>query len=315
MIKKRKDNMSRKKRVLVLYAADVPEYVQNNQVFIEKLNQGFHDDDVVVEGHNFHDIQLSFVTGHIEARIFSSQEPLNVFDFVFFKAYFRFQEVAVSIATYLQQEHIKFVSTELLSYISQTKLSEYARLARANLPIVKTLYLDIEHYVPSYDTVVSTLGTPFIFKAIDASRGDDNHLIHSSAQLKEAIRTHTSPTASFVAQEYIENDGDLRIVVLGRKITMVIERRKTEGTHLNNTSRGASARLLSPSSLPAKYARIARKAAALVHPGKAGVDMMIDKNSGEPVILEVNASPQAATGTYLDEKVSMYCKYINNMLK
>lgn len=301
-----------RKRILIISSAEKPEAISYNDTFVKALNDGVGDD-IAIEWHNYHDFIVRMDTDELDIRLVDTQEPLSTFDFVYFKSFFRYHDQAVAIAAYLKRTGTPFVSSELLSYVPLTKLSQLVRLALGSLPIAKTIYLSIDKYVEHYDDIVAELGLPFIFKATDGAGGRDNYLIRDKQQLIDAV-AEGQPN-HFITQEFIENDSDLRIIVLGKEPRMVIKRTRSGDTHLNNTSQGADARLLAIDQLSDEDRKIALKAAELMGRETAGVDLMYELGTGKPYILEVNASPQIGTGAFTDEKIAMYCKYFDNVVK
>lgn len=300
------------KRILIISSAEKEEAISYNDTFVKALNEGV-DENITIEWHNYHDFVIRLGTDSLDISLVETGESLSVFDFVYFKSFFRYHDQAVAIATYLKHIGKPFVSSELLTYVPLTKLSQLVRLALGSLPIAKTIYMSIEKYVEQYDNLVMELGTPFIFKATDGAGGRDNYLIRNKEQLAQAV-AEGQPN-HYITQEFIENDSDLRIIVLGKEPQMVIKRTRSGDTHLNNTSQGADASLVDVSTLSEYDREIALKAAALMGRETAGVDLMYELGTGKPYILEVNASPQIGTGAFTDEKIAMYCKYFNNVVK
>lgn len=301
------------RRIAVFSTADDTTRKQYNQTFVSELNTRLQSDDIVVEWFHYHDVRIDFAPGSVDVRILRTGEQLAAYDFILFKSYKRYAEQATTIAAYLDETNVPYVCSELRSYLPTSKLTEAVRLARHNLPIAQTLYMAKKAFLLHYDEVVETLGVPFIFKTIDGKGGSDNYLIHDRAELEECLQHAQSE--EWIAQRFIENEYDLRILVVGKEIRLVIERRRGEGTHLNNTSQGAQATLLEPAALPEKEAQLALEAAAVMGREIAGVDLMYETGTGRPIILEVNASPQVATGAFTDEKLGVYCEYFKNVLK
>lgn len=300
------------KRILILASAEDAESTQINDNFVARVQAGI-DDDVQIEWHNYRDICIWFKTGTIEVSLLSTGELLSMFDFVYIKSFFRYSEYAAAIAAYLDQQHIPYVCTELRNHIALTKITQFVRLSHAGIPIAKTLLLHPAHYVAQYDRVVERLGLPFIFKSTDGSGGDENYLINSQAELEAAIAAH--PSLHFVAQSFIANDSDLRVLIVGNNIELIIKRTRAGESHLNNTSQGGAAELVNVDSLPEAHRQLALKAANVMEREVAGVDLMFESGTGDPYVLEVNASPQIGSGAFMDEKVAIYCKYFINMVQ
>ncbi len=300
-------------KILILASTDYAEGIRYNDQFTEKLNDTLEQEGHI-EWHNYHDIGLEFGTNHERAFLIASDIDLDIFKYVYFKSYFRFVEQAAAIAEYLRYKKIPFSSKELNYYVAFTKLTQLARLAHSGLPIPQSIFMQMSAYRDSYSQLVEKLGTPFIFKAIDGSLGKNNFLISDKRKFNKVLKKHAK--SSFIAQRYIPNDSDLRLIILKDQIQLIIKRqRNRESGHLNNTSKGAKAYLVSIDDLSSKNQTIALEAARIMNRDVAGVDLMFHDITGEPYILEVNASPQIASGAFTEEKLKVYSIFFKNMLK
>lgn len=301
------------KRVLVLSSAESAQNRSLNDEFVAGINQQFGGE-MQVEWAHYTDIGFHFNDGNIEAFWTVNGESLPKYDLAYFKSYYRYVENALSLVEYFKQVGTKFVCSELENGVSFSKLSQYARLSNENLPIPPTVFIPRPVLDNQFDTLVSRLGLPFVMKATDAKGGAANFLIHDSTEYAQALGKY--PDLEFVAQSYIPNDGDLRIIVLDHNIELVIRRQRNDNsTHLNNTSQGGQATLIDPSTLDPEVIAYVVQAAKRLAREVAGVDLMFASNSGKPYILEVNASPQVASGAFPTEKVEKYGNFLNNMLK
>jgi glutathione synthase/RimK-type ligase-like ATP-grasp enzyme len=121
----------------------------------------------------------------------------------------------------------------------------------------------------------------------------------------------------FVVQQYIPNDCDYRVLVFGGEVKAVMRRsRQSDDTHVNNTSAGGQGDMVALSDFPGEWQTIALKAAAAVNRSDlAGVDIIVDTETGKPYVLEVNKSPQIETGSNIDAKTSIFVDYIVGKLR
>ncbi|HEX7368316.1 MAG TPA: ATP-grasp domain-containing protein [Candidatus Saccharimonadales bacterium] len=300
------------KRILIFSSAEEDYAVRLNDDFVAELNKRTSDE-VHIEWHNYHDIRLVFGSDKLEAYIQSTDTPLSALQFVYFKSYFRYSEQAASVAAYLSSVHVPFVCSELTQYMPMTKLTQFTRLALDGAPIAPTIYLDRGIFAESYSYLTRELGSPFIFKSTDGSGGRENYLVHDKSELQGALREN--PELQFVAQRFIANESDLRVLIVDRTIQLIIKRTRVDGSHLNNTSQGGHADLLPLEQLSPEHQNLALHAAALMNREIAGVDLMFEVGTGQPYILEVNASPQIGSGAFTDEKLKIYSNYFENVLK
>lgn len=299
-------------KILIISSAELEENIAANDAFVERLNARLSSH-CELEWQNYRNIGLEISDGVLRAFIASDGRDIHDnFKAVYFKSYFRYHEQATSIAEAMQEHHTPFVGNELKHYIPAYKLSQMSRLARGGIRIPHTLYLPLEHYESNFENIVAKLGTPFIFKAIDGSTGDHNYLVKSKQQLVKIINENTN--INYMAQAFISNESDLRVLIVGGKIRLVIERRRMDdSTHLNNTSQGAEAHLLDINDLNESLQNLSLHAAEIMERDIAGVDVMLEKDTGVPYILEVNASPQIATGAFDAEKTALYAQFFKEL--
>ncbi len=298
------------KRILVLSSAEAPETVEANQVFVREIEARLKD--TKVETCHYRDIALFIVPGHITATRISTSDSLSGYDLVYFKSFYRYSEQAYAIADFLRQESIKYICHELDHAISFSKLTQYTRLARRNLPIIPTVFVERQSWTQGADIIASQFGFPCVFKAVDAKGGDANYVVNGADELLKVVEQHTG---NFVAQQLVPNEYDLRLLVANGEVKRIIKRQRTdESSHLNNTSKGAEASLVPVEEVDESTRRISREAAAEFSREIAGVDIMTNSQTGEVVILEVNASPQVATGAFTDEKLTVYADLFTHLI-
>ena len=185
------------------------------------------------------------------------------------------------------------------------KLSQMVTFQHRGLPVPRT--------VASWDNetlkclALAELSFPMIVKANNAMQGSDNHLVHTKHEL-DAILNGSSE--QYVAQEFIPNDGDYRVLFNGySQPPLIFKRQKIEGSHLSNTSKGSEAQLQTPDAL-GDGVSIALEAAKAVNRKFTGIDIMQNNVTNEWVLLEANVNPALATGVFRDTKAELYAKMI-----
>jgi len=300
-------------KILVISSAESEETISINDAFVARLNSKLSGT-AELEWHNYQNIGIRMDTGEIEAFIVSTGMKAHEYSAVYFKSYFRYHEQAIAIAESLQAHRTKFIGSELQRYIPMHKLSQMARLARNNFHLPKTLFLPVQKCAEKYDMFVSELGKEFVFKAIDGSTGNDNYLVKTKSQFDRIVKENTSK--QFIGQSFVPNKSDLRLLVVGGKLELAIERRRIDdNTHLNNTSQGARATLLDLDNIPAGLEDLALRAATVMDRDIAGVDVILETDTNVPYVLEVNASPQIASGAFEDEKLKIYAEFFRGLAK
>lgn len=260
----------------------------------------------------YDDLQIDMgSTGSIDVMIIKTRESLRDYDLIYFKTYFKYAEFAAAIAEYAQMYDINFIDSEVAHYHARTKLSQYARLVRSGLPIPRTLAVTHLRLGEQFDEYVSELGLPFVLKDAAADKGESNFLIKNADDFARAVKQAEKDEAYYLAQKFIPNDGDFRFVVLDKNVYLVIERtNQSTTTHLTNTSKGAHARLVPLDEIPSHTKVLAVQAAIAMGREVAGVDLMQGREDAQWYVLEVNTSPQLASGAFVDEKAEMLAKFL-----
>lgn len=268
------------------------------------------DDQYRTEVASFSD--LSFFADGKKSRVWHSHKGYDIadFDLVVFRRVGDDIEKAISAAHYLCLKKVPFID-QYLSTQGKGKLAcVFIRVAN-NLPVPRTFYSNMEGYKKHFKDL-PPFNYPFVIKADNGSKGRDNYLVNSYDELIGILDNNRG--IDMVSQEYIPNDGDMRILVLNNKVCMAILRKGKGDSHLNNTSQGGSASLVPLSQLSKKIISDCLRAVDLEKLQVAGVDVVIDRNTNRHYFLEVNRAPQLATGAFIEEKLKAYSDMISEIL-
>ncbi len=180
-------------------------------------------------------------------------------------------------------------------YITSQILEEYG------LPVPKySLVPDIKFL----DTALEIVGNkfPLIVKLISGTQGIGVSIVDSYASLKSVYQTikKLNPDSEILIQEKIDADFDVRIQVLVKKFNPLKEksgnrvilgcmkRESVKDDFRTNYSLGGK---VDSYEITPELEQLAFDATTAVGCHWSGVDIMIDKNTNKPYILEVNSSP------------------------
>jgi glutathione synthase/RimK-type ligase-like ATP-grasp enzyme len=156
---------------------------------------------------------------------------------------------------------------------------------------------------------------PFIIKTIDGSMGEDNYLVTNDSELKGVVSKHKD--VLFIAQEFIPDEFDYRVIVVDGDPKLVIKRARTNpDTHLNNTSQGAEGTIIPIEQMHKEVLDMAVAAAVAVRrPYFCGVDIIQNTETKEHYVLEVNKTPQMETGSNTEHKVEILTDFFSKKLE
>jgi len=200
------------------------------------------------------------------------------------------------LANYLNRKYnIRIVNKKYIEDLYMCMLSDqphYLANLDNNLPIPKT---HIIHNVNSVKTLGDFIKYPLISKVSGirgmGSKGKGVFKLNSKEELKDHIREYKDLAERFIIREYIENEGDVRIYCIGYKAIGAMLKKAPEGDFRNNISLGGTGYTFDLNKNP-EIKKIAEQAAKSVKTEIAGVDIIIEKGTNKPYILEINSGPQ-----------------------
>ena len=297
-----------KKQILVLFSYDV--YPSGQRAFIghgDLLNEKNTHPEIEYVKSELDNLIFMFVDGKLSVTDHRTGKDIADFEDVFFQKWFALPQHALAAARYLSHRGRPFVSSEILQQNAFTKLTEMIELAIACVSYPDSLCASPTNFLELAESGKLPFEYPFIIKDIGGSGGSDNHLVEDQAQL-EAILANAPVSRSYIAQEFIPNEFDYRITVMGGEIAYVLKRSRQGDSHRNNTTQGGAAIFMEPNELPAEVRAEALKAANVLGRNDfAGVDMIV--NDDGQWVLEVNKSPEIQLGVGTERKRELLTDY------
>ncbi len=301
--------MKKTEKILILFVKrKTKAHKDGKHTFVEAIKQHLPAS-ISVEYSFYDDLVYSIIDG--KAQIFDTKNNRDIkdYDLVNFRFWHGAGEQAGACAEYLKKNNVIFYDREVGDFRSKSKLSEYFRLWAKGIPIPDTLFCR-EHVLDDALKLHPEFKFPLIVKDIDASKGKNNFLVSSKTKIRDILLDY--PENSFVIQNFIPNDGDYRVLVYGRSIAGVIQRKRTSNkTHLNNTSQDGEAIFIDAVEFDDKFKKLAIKAASVFKRQIAGVDLIVDSKTNKISVLEVNNTPQIDTGTFVENKVHALAEYFS----
>jgi len=301
----------KKKKVLVLVSKrPVSPDSMNWHGLTEWLNE-LLGENVIVDISALSD--LVYVAGEV-STIYDPEKGYDIadFDLVVMRTVGKELECAIAVAHYLAAKNVRFTDSYTYTQGRGKLACSFACVANG-LPVPQTVYAKPKLLLEAIQN--SDLEYPLILKADQGKKGKDNYLITSKTELQKALANCAKREIEVIAQEFIPNDGDYRILVLDGKPAFALFRQSAGKTHLTNTSQGGTASKIAIESLDPELVTDAVHAAALEALEVAGVDVVVDKNTSKYYFLEVNRAPQIPTGAFANEKMTAYAQMIKGYLQ
>jgi glutathione synthase/RimK-type ligase-like ATP-grasp enzyme len=258
------------------------------------------------------DLHIEIIDNKLQVTESMTGKKLDQFDLVYFELWLKSPQQALAAATYLERRGRPFIGHETLNVLCSTKIGELVRMSDSGLPLPRTFMSSLRETLRVFKQKNPPLEYPFIAKAADTFGGQMNYLVKSYSQLKKALQAH--PEQFFVLQEFIPNDCDYRILIMGGEVQFVLQRTAGGAGHINNTSAGGEGKLVPINSLTEPVLHDALRAAGLtLRSDFAGVDVLLDKNTGQHYILEVNEAPAIQMGAEPEQKIAIFLRRLREM--
>lgn len=292
------------KVLIVTIGVERADRSQTLKTFTEGLNTtGDVFDYAVIQ-----DVLFRIIDGLLSISL-NGQELHEAYDRIHLRNHDKYTDYANAIRVYCDAHGIRMINRadSVLPYFG--KLSQGALLATNNIPTpdLLTMYGNTELLS---QLIQAHWAYPFVLKHNEGIRGVDNFLIKDQAELEQVLQ-EVKP--GFVAQPFIKNTGELRVLTFGYDAPPLVFRKfAVEGAYLNNTSQGGNSELMDAAAVQPDMLQDAMRAVKLMGREIGGVDVLLAAE-GSHRILEVNSTPAIASGVYLEEKQNFYRQYFQTL--
>jgi len=282
-------------------------YYQKYIDFFKKSANAINDD-IVVGLSLIDDLIISVGDGKFSIYDAKNQNDLNEYNVIFIRgdSFRGYMDAVGSINEYAHLNKIIIIN-DYSNVRDSSKLLQAVHFHQLDIPVARTLL--VTSAVLNNEAQLGW-NFPCIMKAAHGSHGNDNFVVNNMNDVKSILENQ--PDKHFVLQRFIPNNGDYRILIIGDGI-LVIGRSAVEGSHLNNTSQGGEAVLVSVDQLPKVVIDNAKLIMKHFGMTVAGVDVIADKNTNEFFFLEVNAQPQLMSGAFVAEKEKLISKLLSSL--
>jgi RimK family alpha-L-glutamate ligase len=182
------------------------------------------------------------------------------------------------------------------------KLRQAEFYSQQQLPLPKTIFTNSKNF----DFLVKNISLPFIAKPIVGSKGNNVFLINDKAQFQKFCNKF--PLTDFIFQKYIPNDGDFRLLCVGKKFIGGYKRIPKKGEFRANIAQGGSGKIIKLNPL---LINLAEKVSRITKIEILGIDFIQSKTTKSYYLMETNGIPQwqgfkKTTGINVAEKIIDY---------
>lgn len=191
---------------------------------------------------------------------------------------------------------------------------DYLRQTESKILYPKSFVIFSEN---ALERVIKEMRFPLILKVAEGRQGKGVFKIGSKNELYNKVKELLTRVESLVVREFIPNDGDIRVFTVGYKAIGAMKRIPTKkGEFRSNISLGGRGEKFDLN----KYSNIndiAEFLSKLTMTEIAGVDIVVNKLTGEAYVLEINPGPQFTgfekyTGVNAAKEIIKYFEKLSN---
>ena len=219
--------------------------------------------------------------------------PIEHYDLIYFCGLYRRQWDWFLLGDYLAKKTRVVIvnkneTTNNKFWLTTTYCWEYLKQIEAGIDFPKTSMIN---HLNSVDYAIKDFGFPVIVKGVPSSQGKAVFLCHTVDEIKKVVRENNFEYASFIIREFIPNQGDIRVFIVGHKAVGAMLRQAKPGDFRNNISQGGNGRVFDLIRNP-QVKKMAEDISQITKLAIAGVDIMLHLETNKPYLLEINGSPQ-----------------------
>ena len=258
-------------------------FFANNQHLLDDLRHRLANEQIESTAASYTDLEFTLDGDDSSIKLRSTGEDLSNFDVIIniSTPAHKLIHIYSSLACYCRKKGIKIIDDNFTN--TSGKLYEMWRLWEKGVPVPKTAFGDISHL----SRKLIDFGGVGVLKVTHGAKGKENYLVHSTDEIAQ-ILSDKSPY-DYILQNFIPNTGDYRVVAFDYEPKLAIHRSASGTDHRNNTSLGAQANVVE---ITTELAQIARAAAEA---------------------LDINRTPQFASGSFLNEKYASLRDYLRSL--
>ena len=226
----------------------------------------------------------------------------------------------LDIISTLEKHSICVVNSRQTINVCADKYRTSLRLSDYGIKQPKTVLVsDPEKSALAFDKLDTDF--PIIMKTLRGSKGVGVLFVESEKSLDSIVQliNKQDEDTDLLLQEYIKNDYDVRVLVLGGKVLATMKRPVIEGDFRSNVSLGSKPEKIKLTELEIEASLLAAKA---VNGVWTAVDFIPSTNREKdaPFIIEVNSSPgtegiEEASGQNISKEIITFFADKNNWVK
>lgn len=231
-----------------------------------------------------HFTEIILEAGDTGVKLMAGDENIKDFDLIYVRSVGQYHEEMTLLADYCQTQKLKLLERALRygNVDRDHKSYEALKLLEVGLGYPKSFFGAGEQILKHLRKINQW---PVVIKDTGGRRGRGVYKVGNLELAERILRGRVK--RNYVVQDYIKNDGEYRVWVVGGKFIGAMHRPVREGEYELVGIMGKSKKV----ELEPEMKELAIKAAEALKIDVAGIDMVCDAETGKAYVLEVNRAP------------------------
>lgn len=265
--------------ILIIPAAANVDKIQSKFKMAVKITKASYED-------------INVITANNSTKILYKNKDIKNFDLVWVSSVWSSRDLGFAVKKYLEFHDVSCTQVEK----GTSKISDHILFSINGLPRPNTLYINKSRLSRSTNLIEKTCGYPLIIKDSKGSCGKNTFFIQNKTEFLSVIKTLPN-NKKFLIEEFIPNDYDWGVMVSRGKVVAGEKSYGATGEYRNNACNGANEVFTPIEKIPQNIKDIAVKASKCLKLKWCRVDIIIDKKTRAPYVLEVNRFPGITAGS------------------
>jgi glutathione synthase/RimK-type ligase-like ATP-grasp enzyme len=217
---------------------------------------------------------------------------LKEFSNIWLSSVWQSRDLAFAVSLYLGKHSIQHSFVEQ----STSKITDQLVFALADIVVPNTFYVDKIQIEQHVEIIESICGYPLIIKDIKGSKGKDSALVANRRELIEKFGQLPTNKKYFFLK-FIPNEFEWGIMVVDGKVVSGEKSYPKDNEFRNHAVNGATEVFVDESEIPEEIKEIAIRSSNLLGLSWSRADILVDKFTNIPYLLEVNRFPGITSGS------------------
>ncbi len=233
---------------------------------------------------NFKELEIVFENKNV--NISHKGVNLKEFSFVWLSSSWATRDLAYAVHLYLKRHNIPYTYAEK----GTSKITDHMVFALAKIPSPVTLFFGKKDLRDNLELIKKMCDYPLVIKDVKGSRGSFSRLVTDEKDLIAKI-AELPKHKKYLFQKFIPNEYDWGVLVANGVVVSGEKSYPKKGEFLNNTCNGAKEVFIDTSKIPLEIKQMAIKVSTALGLSWSRSDIIIDKNTQKPYLMEVNRLP------------------------